>query len=161
MDNSNYNPNIDKNTAVSNSQKLKKYIITKNQNEFYYCIEPMLHSYEITLFFFAGFDDKAELFISFWKNVAEELSLYVKIIIPMLPEFKVPSHYSNALQNKSVITAWYVWEEIKLNSKIFKRTPNTQRDELILNLIEKEISYHQNSEKVSLIGFSMGVMGNF
>lgn len=137
-----------------NLKEKAEYIITRSNTDEVYTIEPLTKSYEAVIFFFPGFDDKVELFIGVWKNIAEEMKMSVKIVLPMLPKYKVPKHYSKQLQDRQVITAWYIFEEVQ--NKNFKRVPNVVRDNSIIKLVEKEITILEDPEKIAFVGFSMG-----
>jgi len=117
------------------------------------------NKHDLTLFFFMGIEDKRD-YVTLFKNFVEILNITskikIKVIIPHLPEILFP--------NDEIMRAWYYYKDGEGNSipiipnldqKVF-RVLNKENDERILNLIKNEISLIGTSEKIIIVGFSMG-----
>ena len=140
--------------------KKEKFKIYEYYN--YSVIEPSDHFYKKCLVFFAGFNENAAKYIYLFKNYFEksEINFKIKIIIPMLnsylPGEYVPNQYINA-EKVGKVYSWVSYKEDENNKGKFVWKTDTKKDEMIKNLINKEIKkLNDCSQNIIFVGFSMG-----
>lgn len=151
---------MDEYKFINPLNKKEKYKIFEYYN--YTSIEPSDKIYTKCLIFFAGFNENAAKYIYLLKNYFEKSEIYfkIKIIIPMLniysTEDYAPNKYIKA-EKIGKIYSWISYVEDENNKGEYVWKTDKKKDEMIINLINKEIKKLNGcTQNIIFVGFSMG-----
>jgi len=141
--------------------KIEKYKIFEYFD--YSIIEPNDGRYEYCFVFFAGFNENAAKYVYLLKLFFEnfEKFLKIKIIIPMLNHY-TKEDYLNAViprdrkNNINNLYSWFIVNKSEDDKSGYKIKTNTNKDALVIKLVNEEIKKLGSSEKIIFSGFSMG-----
>ncbi len=126
----------------------------------YSLIEPNNGIYDHCIIFFAGFNENASKYIYLLKLFLEKFQpfLKIKLIIPMLNRYH-REEYKKAFIPRSgfdYIYSWFMVLKDESKPSGYSVKTNTEKDNLIMTLINDEINKLGNSNKIIFVGFSMG-----
>jgi hypothetical protein len=140
----------------------------------YLILLPKDNKYEFVFFFFSGFNENAGKYINllkpFFENFTKASKIKFKIILPMMKKVHRDIYpYSNFIKYKDdryeFVQTWYKlkYEENNINNNkdnIFPLKSGFETfeeiDDLVKNLIKKELNKLGNQDKLIFSGFSQG-----
>ena len=121
-------------------------------------IEPVDDKHDFTMIFFSGFNENASKYLFLFKSFFEDYDYKIRIVIPNMPIYTVSRENITpfmSIKNKS--QSFFSWYDFSINDGNIKIVYNEEKDNFIVNLIEKEIKKLKgNSEKLIFAGFSQG-----
>jgi predicted esterase len=121
----------------------------------YSVVVPSDNEYNFCMFYFAGFGENASKYIYLLKQFFEfmTIKLPIKIIIPYSTYYKTYGTFLPDSYRRLNVYSWYDW---KFENNNYVMANDEARDNIIKELVLKEINFLESSERIIFAGFSQG-----
>ncbi len=130
-------------------------------------IIPIDNNYKYCMFFFAGFNEVANSYSYLFKSFLEKLTskannkkpLPIKIVLPNLIRYDkkdLKPSYARKKSRFDYYLAWYIFKMNNNRNDYIEFIYNEDKNNEIIEMVNKEINKLGSSENIILSGFSMG-----
>jgi predicted esterase len=121
----------------------------------YSMLIPSDGDYQFCMFYFCGFGENASKYIYLLKQFFEfmTIKLPIKIVIPYSTYYKTYGTFLPDSYKRLNVYSWYDW---KIEDGNYVITNDEARDTIVKELVDKEITHLESSERVIFAGFSQG-----